>query len=85
MGLILGDEGSAAALVRKLRGAVRGSIDLGQTGDPLVAELMAKLQTNDPTKIGRLLNETRSAAIWGGYANVVFGTPHGEARPLRHA
>jgi N-acetylglucosamine kinase-like BadF-type ATPase len=71
-GWILGDEGSAAALVREAARAVRGSIDLGQTGDPLVAELMAKLQTNDPTKIGRLLNETRSAAIWGGYANVVF-------------
>ncbi len=71
-GWILGDEGSAAALVREAARAVRGSIDLGQTGDPLVGELMAKLETGDPTKIGRLLNETRSAAIWGGYANVVF-------------
>ena len=72
-GWILGDEGSAAALVREAARAVRGSIDLGHTDDPLIAELMAKLETHDPTKIGRLLNGTRSAAIWGGYADSVFG------------
>lgn len=72
-GWILGDEGSAAALVREAARAVRGSIDLGHTDDPLIAELMAKLETHDPTKIGRLLNDTRSAAIWGGYADSVFG------------
>ncbi|MGV1792010.1 N-acetylglucosamine kinase [Rhizobium sp. A37_96] len=72
-GWILGDEGSAAALVREAARAVRGAIDLGQTNDPLIAELMAKLRIADPTKIGRLLNDTRSAAIWGGYADAVFG------------
>lgn len=71
-GWILGDEGGAAALVREAARAVRGSIDLGQMEDPLIAELMAKLETSDPTKIGRLLNATRSAAIWGGYADAVF-------------
>ena len=72
-GWILGDEGGAAALVREAARAVRGSIDLGQTDDPLITELMSKLETGDPTKIGRLLNDTRSAAIWGGYADAVFG------------
>ncbi|MBY3307957.1 ATPase [Rhizobium laguerreae] len=71
-GWILGDEGSAAALVREAARAVRGSIDLGESGDPLVGSLMSRLETSDPTKIGRLLNETRSAAIWGSYAGAVF-------------
>jgi glucosamine kinase len=71
-GWILGDEGSAAALVREAARAVRGSIDLGESGDPLVESLMARLKTDDPTKIGRLLNEVRGAAIWGSYADAVF-------------
>jgi glucosamine kinase len=71
-GWILGDEGSAAGIVREAARAVRGSIDLGETGDPLVAALMSRLDTDDPTKIGRLLNDTRSAAIWGNYAGAVF-------------
>lgn len=71
-GWILGDEGSAAALVREAARAIRGSIDLGHADDPLIGTLMAKLQTSDATKIGRLLNDTRSAAIWGGYADAVF-------------
>ena len=71
-GWILGDEGSAAALVREAARAIRGSIDLGRTDDPLIERLMSKLQTADATKIGRLLNDTRSAAIWGSYADAVF-------------
>lgn len=71
-GWILGDEGSAAALVREAARAIRASIDLGERGDPLVESLMAKLETTDATKIGRLLNDTRSAAIWGSYADAVF-------------
>ncbi|MBW6424345.1 ATPase [Rhizobium sp. XQZ8] len=71
-GWILGDEGSAAALVREAARAVRNAIDHGKTNDPLINGLMSKLNTTDPTKIGRLLNETRGAAVWGGYADAVF-------------
>lgn len=71
-GWILGDEGSAAALVREAARAIRASIDLGESGDPLVEGLMAKLETNDATKIGRLLNDVRGAAVWGSYAGAVF-------------
>lgn len=71
-GWILGDEGSAAALVREAARAIRNAIDHGESGDPLVNGLMAKLDTTDATKIGRLLNETRGAAIWGSYADAVF-------------
>lgn len=72
-GWILGDEGSAAAIVREAARAVRGALDRGETGDPLMGALMTVLNTTDPTKIGRLLNDNRSATLWGSYAGAVFG------------
>lgn len=71
-GWILGDEGSAPALVRDAAKAIRGAIDAGDGADPLTDALMAELGTDDPTMLGRLLNDTRSAVIWGRYANAVF-------------
>jgi N-acetylglucosamine kinase-like BadF-type ATPase len=71
-GWILGDEGSAAALVREAAKAIRGALDRGQDGDPLIGALMRELETDDQTKLGILLNETRGAAVWGRYANAVF-------------
>ena len=71
-GWILGDEGSAAALVREAAKAIRGVLDRGQDGDPLIGALMRELDTDDQTKLGILLNETRGAAVWGRYANAVF-------------
>jgi glucosamine kinase len=71
-GWILGDEGSAAALVREAAKAIRGALDRGQDGDPLIGALMRELETDDQTKLGILLNETRGAAVWGSYANAVF-------------
>jgi glucosamine kinase len=71
-GWILGDEGSAPALVRDAARAIRGAIDAGGGADPLTDALMRELGTNDPTMLGRLLNDTRSAVIWGRYANAVF-------------
>jgi glucosamine kinase len=71
-GWILGDEGSAPALVREAARAIRGALDEGQRGDVLIGALMAELGTDDPTMLGRLLNDTRSAVIWGRHANCVF-------------
>ncbi|TGQ16751.1 MULTISPECIES: BadF/BadG/BcrA/BcrD ATPase family protein [unclassified Mesorhizobium] len=71
-GWILGDEGSAAALVREAAKAIRRALDRGQEGDPLIAALMREIGTDDQTKLGILLNETRGAAAWGRYANAVF-------------
>ncbi len=71
-GWILGDEGSAPALVREAARAIRHSLDRGRDGDPLIAALMRELNTDDQTKLGILLNETRGAAVWGRYANAVF-------------
>lgn len=71
-GWILGDEGSAAALVREAAKAIRRALDRGQESDPLIAMLMREIGTDDQTKLGILLNETRGAAAWGRYANAVF-------------
>ncbi|MDQ0392930.1 BadF/BadG/BcrA/BcrD ATPase family protein [Labrys monachus] len=71
-GWILGDEGSAPALVRDAAKAIRGALDAGERPDPLADALMQELGTDDPTMLGRLLNDTRSAVIWGRYANAVF-------------
>lgn len=71
-GWILGDEGSAAALVREAAKAVRGAIDRGSNDDPLIAGMLAALGTHEATKLGRLLNEVRGAAEWGRHADVVF-------------
>lgn len=71
-GWILGDEGSAAALVREAGRTIRRAIDKNQTDDVLVEKFMNQLTVNDPTKIGRQLNAVRSAADWGRYASAVF-------------
>ena len=76
-GWILGDEGSAPGLVREAARAVRAALDQGASAeppaaDPLIAALLQAIGTDDPTKLGRLLNATRSAAAWGTYANAVF-------------
>jgi len=71
-GWILGDEGSAAAIVREAAKAVRGALDRGRSDDPLIAALLATLETNEATKLGRRLNEGRGAAEWGRHAGAVF-------------
>ncbi|WP_413992175.1 BadF/BadG/BcrA/BcrD ATPase family protein [Labrys okinawensis] len=76
-GWILGDEGSAPALVREAAKAVRGALDNGHRNDGLIDSLMAEIGTADPTMLGRLLNDTRSAVIWGRYANAVFRAADG--------
>ena len=83
-GWILGDEGSAPALVREAAKAIRHSFDRGEEGDPLIAALMRELATDDQTKLGILLNETRGAAVWGRYANAVFDAANaGSALAIR--
>ncbi|KFL30017.1 ATPase [Devosia riboflavina] len=71
-GWILGDEGSAAAIVREAAKAVRGAIDRNRLDDPLIGSMLAALGTTEVTKLGRLLNEVRGAAEWGRHANMVF-------------
>jgi N-acetylglucosamine kinase-like BadF-type ATPase len=79
-GWILGDEGSAPALVRDAARAIRRAIDAGDAADPLTAALMAELETDDPTMLGRLLDDARSAVTWGRYASAVFAAADAGSR-----
>ena len=58
----------------------RGAIDAGDGAVALDEGLMAELGTDDPTMLGRLLNDTRSAVIWGRYANAVFAAADAGSR-----
>jgi glucosamine kinase len=71
-GWILGDEGSAPALLREAARAVRNSIDNDRFDDPLIDILLGEFHTAEATKLGRLLNEVRGAASWGSHADAVF-------------
>jgi N-acetylglucosamine kinase-like BadF-type ATPase len=75
-GWVLGDEGSAPALVREAARAIRGLLDRGRSDDILIDRLMRVIGTDDPTMLNRLLNATRSASAWGGYAGTVFDAAH---------
>src|SRR5262249_13940908 len=79
-GWILGDEGSAPALVRDAARAIRRAIDAGDAADPLTDALMAELGTDDPTMLGRLLDDTRSAVDWGRHASAVFAAADAGSR-----
>lgn len=71
-GWILGDEGSAASIVREAAKAVRSAVDREDFGDPIIPALLTALETTEVTKLGRLLNAVRGAAEWGRHASVVF-------------
>ena len=71
-GWILGDDGSAPALVRDAARAVRASIDNGNAPDQLVDALMGALGGSDPTQLGGLLQRAGSAAAVGRHAHAVF-------------
>lgn len=71
-GWILGDEGSAPALVRDAARAVRASIDRGDAPDQLADALLGTLGGSDPTQLGALLQQAGSAAAVGRHARAVF-------------
>jgi N-acetylglucosamine kinase-like BadF-type ATPase len=71
-GWILGDEGSAPAIVREAARAVRDSIDAGQEPDGLCEALRRSLDAESFAHFGRRLEELQNAAAWGAHARVVF-------------
>ncbi|HTJ56920.1 MAG TPA: ATPase [Devosiaceae bacterium] len=71
-GWILGDEGSAPAIVREAAKAIRESIDLGREPDGLYDALRLSLGTQSFAHFGRRLNELRGAVGWGEHASAVF-------------
>lgn len=71
-GWILGDEGSAPAIVREAARAVRNSIDLGQRPDELYTALCKSLDADSFAYFGRRLEALGTASAWGEHARAVF-------------
>jgi N-acetylglucosamine kinase-like BadF-type ATPase len=72
-GWIIGDEGSAAALVRQAVRAVALHFDRGgDASEPLSAAMLASLEVKAIPRLGSTLGELRSAAEVGVHAVAVF-------------
>ncbi|MCE7027697.1 N-acetylglucosamine kinase [Jiella avicenniae] len=72
-GWIIGDEGSAASLVREAAKAVARHLDEGGARDePLAAALFEALDIPSPARIGSRLGQIGGAAVAGSFAPVVF-------------
>ena len=72
-GWIVGDEGSAAGLVREAVRAVSRHFDAGGgRGEPLVELMFDALQVPSIPRLGSSLSEMRSAAAVGRHATVIF-------------
>ncbi len=72
-GWIIGDEGSAASLVRDAARAVALHLDLGGTlDDPLIALLFEALEIPAPARIGSRLAALGTAREVGQHARLVF-------------
>ncbi|UUP18657.1 N-acetylglucosamine kinase [Nitratireductor thuwali] len=72
-GWIIGDEGSAASIVREAARAVALYMDTGGSKDePLAALLFEALEIPRPARIGSAISCLGSATAVGGYAHLVF-------------
>ncbi|MFE9446260.1 N-acetylglucosamine kinase [Streptomyces sp. NPDC006602] len=71
-GSLLGDEGSAAGLVREAVRAVLGSLDRGAPLDPLGEHLVRAFEVAAPTDLSPLMSSDNSAAAWGSRVPAVF-------------
>ena len=72
-GWIIGDEGSAASLVREACRSVAGHLDAGGSMDePLTAAIFRSLAIPSPSRIGSVLGKLGDAAAVGSHAHVVF-------------
>ena len=72
-GWIVGDEGSAASLVREAVRAVAHHFDAGgDRGEPLVEAIFDALRVPSIPRLGSALSEMRSATAVGRHAAVIF-------------
>lgn len=71
-GWVLGDEGSAAGLVRESVRAVLADLDTGRTTDPLTRRLLASFGANNGPELAMALTRSNSADVWGSHAGEVF-------------
>jgi glucosamine kinase len=72
-GWIIGDDGSAASLVREAVRAVSQHFDAGGSrGEPLVEAIFDTLKVPSIPRLSSFLSETRSAAVVGRHATAIF-------------
>ncbi|MFD8381788.1 BadF/BadG/BcrA/BcrD ATPase family protein [Streptomyces sp. NPDC059679] len=71
-GWLLGDEGSAAGLVREAARAVLGAVDCGAPLDELSEHLLRAFGAATPADLSPLMSADNSAESWGSRAPAVF-------------
>jgi glucosamine kinase len=71
-GWVLGDEGSAAGIVREAVRAVLQQLDRGLDADPLVAPLLTAFSATDGAELAMSVTRSNSADWWGSHCELVF-------------
>jgi len=71
-GWVLGDEGSAPAIVREATRAALTAYDCGQGDDGLLSALLAHYGDPDPQTLARTVNDEPTPGNWGSAAPAVF-------------
>jgi glucosamine kinase len=71
-GWVLGDEGSAAGIVREAIRVVLAELDFGRRSDPLVADLLTAFGVDDGPGLAMTVTRSSSADYWGSHARSVF-------------
>ncbi|MFJ8062768.1 BadF/BadG/BcrA/BcrD ATPase family protein [Streptomyces sp. NPDC096142] len=71
-GWVLGDEGSAPAIVREAAKAALTAHDLGRPDDGLLSELLAHYGAADAPALARAVNDSPTPGAWGPAAPAVF-------------
>ncbi|WP_336632579.1 MULTISPECIES: N-acetylglucosamine kinase [unclassified Microbacterium] len=79
-GWILGDEGSAPALVREATRAVLASLDDGEPPDALGRALFAAFDVGDQDALALALTQAADPDDWGRHAPVVFAAADAGSR-----
>lgn len=73
-GSVIGDEGSAAALVREAARAALRSHDQGRPDDGLLGGLLAAFGVADAERLARRVNDDPTVENWAPHASAVFAT-----------
>ncbi|MGR3867071.1 N-acetylglucosamine kinase [Streptomyces graminifolii] len=71
-GWVLGDEGSAPAIVREAAKAALSAHDMGSPDDGLLSELLAHYGAVDAPALARAVNDSPTPGTWGPAAPAVF-------------
>lgn len=71
-GWVLGDEGSAPAIVREAAKAALAGHDAGHPDDGLLSELLAHYGAADAPGLARAVNDSPTTGTWGPAAPAVF-------------